>query len=45
MMIFGHPLAPVHLGRNEWLFVALATVIILAILGGRILRELRAIDD
>ena len=33
---------PVVLGTNEWFFVALATVIILAILGPRILREFKS---
>ena len=32
----------VVLGTNEWFFVGLATVIILAILGPRILREFKA---
>ena len=42
MMIVAHPLAPVSLGLNEWGFVALASVIIFAILGRKIVRELKA---
>ena len=36
--------APVNMGVNEWFFVALATVIIFAILGPRILREFKSRD-
>ncbi len=43
--VFAHVEAPVHLGPPEWFFVGLATVIILAILGPRIRRELRSSDD
>lgn len=43
--VFAHVEAQVvELGRNEWFFVALATVIILAILGPRILREFKSRD-
>ncbi len=45
MIVFGHPIAPVQLGTNEWLFVGLASVIILAILGRGILREIRETVD
>ncbi len=36
------PAAPVVLGLNEWLAVALATAIIFGILGPKLLREWRA---
>ena len=41
MFVVAHAQAPVHLGLEEWGFVALSTAIIFSILGKRLWRDFR----